>query len=225
MTLQIACPAGQESGDTSSGREWFRPPPPEPDPKFSILPWTASRVLLAVPPTARDLAISKLATAESVELTRTECEALGVPFEADQLLDEEIGKKQADVKRLTESLKRHPLHSSKFDKWYHDIESGIADGNTLIAHWKSLKGRIRPYLVRAVAADHAHPEFYASFWRNSVDVSHNFVIDNSANDPLHQYASMGDIAPSDMVKWPVVVYLEVRPLHVYTRISVLKLGR
>jgi hypothetical protein len=55
---------------------------------------TAGRVLVPVPPTARDVAISKLTNVESVELTPAECQLLGVPFEADQLTEHEIRKKR-----------------------------------------------------------------------------------------------------------------------------------
>jgi hypothetical protein len=77
------------------------------------------------------------------------------------------------------------------------------------------KVKIRPHLAICDAM----------FWQGSVTVTHSFTIKNTANDPLHQYASMGDIAPADMVKSPVVVYLEQEPTHVYTTIHVLKLGR
>jgi hypothetical protein len=79
--------------------------------------------------------------------------------------------------------------------------------------------------VRAVAANDVKQGFDAAFWRGSVTVSDLSVIRNSANEPLHQHASIGDAEPADMVKWPVVVYLEAAPAHVYTRIHVLKLGR
>jgi len=234
MASHIACLAAQEPGSTkgtrtpepsSSGQDWYRPPPPEPDPRFFILPVTADRVLVPVPIPARDVAISKLAKAESVELTRADCETLGVPFEADQLLEDKIRKKEIDVKRGGRYIKQNPLNGSVFDNTYYAVEDGIAESNRAIVHLKNFKGRVRPYLVRAVAANDVHQEFYATFWRDSVTVVHRSVINNSANDPLRQHASIGDIEPAEMVKWPVVVYLEAPPADVFTRISVLKLGR
>ena len=122
-------------------------------------------------------------------------------------------------------MKQNPLNGSVTDKNYYAIKDGIAESNKAIVHWKSLKGRVRPYLVRAVTASDVHQDFDSAFWRGSVMVSNFSVINNSANDPLHQHASIGDIEPADMVKWPVVVYLESSPAHVYTRIHAIKLGR
>ena len=62
-----------------------------------------------------------------------------------------------------------------------------------------------------------------AFGRGAVTVTDRLEIDNFANDPLHRYASIGNVEPENMVKW-VVVYLEAPPAHVYTTIHVLKLG-
>src|ERR1700752_3747004 len=94
LVFCMLCLAGQEPQVESHAarlkcQQWYNPPPPEPDPRFLILPVTADRVLRPVPRANSDLAISKLANIESVELTRVECERLGVPFDADQLIENE----------------------------------------------------------------------------------------------------------------------------------------
>ncbi|SRR6266540_356872 len=221
--------SAQESESTPdarwAGQEWYNPPSPEPDPKFVLLPVTAGRVLIPVPPAKCDAAIAKLANAGTVKLTRQECEALGVPFAADQLLDNAVKEKRRAMNRGLRYMELHPPDGSPYDAILKSVEQRVTQHKSEIAHWQSLKGRLAPYLVRAVAANDLDAEFYASLWQDSVTVTHRSVIKSTANDPLRQHASMGDIAPTDMVKWPVVVYLEAPPAHVYTRIHVLKLGR
>jgi hypothetical protein len=209
----------------ASARDWYRPPPPDPHPKFALLPVTVGRPVVPVPPGNREKAISKLTNVELVELGPEACRTLGVPFAADKLIDKEIEQKEHNVRLAGQHLKRFPLNGSEFDRTYYAILNGIAEDKKEITQLKSLKGRVRPYLVRAVAANDFHEEFYAAFWEGAVTVTHRFEVDHSANDPLHSHASIGNIEPENMVKWPLVVYLETRPAHVYTTIHVLKLGQ
>jgi hypothetical protein len=237
LTLHPVSLVAEESGSSRaattpisgpSGYEWFRPPPPEPDPKFAVLPWSAGRMLVPVPPRARNIAISRLATVESVELTRADCEMLGIPSDANPSLDQTIKEEARSVQSSLRYMRLHPPKGSPSDAAYRTAERGVAEHKAQLAHWESLKGRVRPYLVRAVAANYANQKnqvSFATFWRDSVTVDHHAVIQQSANAPLSQYAPMGDVAPENMVKWPVVVYLEGPPAHVYTQISILKLGR
>jgi hypothetical protein len=236
MASHIVCLAAQEPGSTkgattpepgSSGRDWYRPAPRSPNfnGTFALAPVTVDRPVVAIPLAVRNLAISELTDAEVMKLTREDCRTLGVPFEADELLDNVINEKARDVKQGFRYMKLHPLDGSSSDATYMSIKRGIAENKAQIGHWKSLKGRVRPYLVRAVAANDVNHEFYATFWRDSVTVVHRSVVHNSANDPLRQHASIGDMEPAEMVKWPVVVYIEAPPAHIYTRIHVLKLGR
>jgi hypothetical protein len=203
---------------------WYRPPPPDPHPKFMMLPVTAGRPVAPIPAVNRETSIARLSHADFIELAPADCRALGVPFVADKLIDAEIDEKENDVRLAGAHLKRFPLDGSEFDSTYYATLNGIEEDKKEITHLKSLKGRVRPYLVRAVAANDFHEEFYASFWEGAVTVTHRFEIDHSANDPLHSHASIGDIAPENMVKWPIVVYLEAPPTHIYTTIHVLKLG-
>jgi hypothetical protein len=223
--FNAVCLNGQDRGTVSSADNWYHPPPPDPHPKLSLLPVTVNRPVAAVPPVNREKAMSKLMRAEVVELVPAECRILGVPFTADSLIDEEIKQTERDVSLAGQHLKRFPLNGSEFDSTYYATLNVIAKNKRKITHLKSLNGRIRPYLIRAVAANDFHEEFYASFWEGSLTVTHRFEIDHSANDPSHSHASIGDIEPAKMVKWPVVVYLEKPPAHVYTTIHVLKLGR
>jgi hypothetical protein len=208
----------------SAVHDWYHPPPPDPHPKFVIPPVTTGRPVAPIPVVNRERAIARLSHSDFVELAPAECRALGVWFLADKLIDAEIEEKENDVRLAGAHLKRFPLDGSEFDSTYYAILDGIEENKRGITRLKSLKGRVRPYLVRAVAANDFHQEFYASFWEGAVTVTHRFEIDHSANDPLHSHASIGDIAPENMVKWPVVVYLEAPPVHIYTTIHVLKLG-
>lgn len=237
LTLHPVSAPAEEAGSTkaattptssSLGYEWFRPPSPEPDPKFSILPWAAGRMLVPVPPRVRDIATSRLATVESVELTPTDCKMLGVPFDANLSFDQAIKDEERSVQSALRYMRQHPPNGSSSDAAYRTAERGVAERKAQLAHWESLKGRVRPYLVRAVAASYANQKdqvFFATFWRDSVTVDNHAVIQHSADAPLSRYAAIGDVAPENMVKWPVVVYLEGPPAHVYTQITILKLGR
>jgi hypothetical protein len=209
----------------ASGNDWYRPPPLDPHPKLPFLPITAGRPSMPVPRLNRDKAISKLTNAEMVKLTDEDCRTLGVPFAADKLIETEIEQTEEDVKLGGWHLKRFPLNGSEFDSTYYAILNSIAEDKKRITQLKILKGQVRPYLVRAVAANDFHEEFDASFWEGSVTVTHRFEIHHSANDPLRSHASIGNLKPADTVKWPVVVYLETPPSHVYTTIHVLKLGK
>jgi|SRR5581483_897579 len=211
----------------SSDRDWYRVPPGDanPDGALPLAPLTVERPVVPIPAAVRNLAIAKLHNAEVVKLTREDCRTLRVPFEADQLLDKAIKEDTMHVKQSLRYMKAHPLDGSSSDATYKSIERGMAEHKAQIAHWKSLRGRVDPYLIRAVAASYDDQEFYATFWLDSITVTGRSVINNSANDPLHQYASMGNIQPAEMVKWPVVVYLESSPANVYSRVHVLKLGR
>ena len=175
---------------------------------------TIERPVVSVRPAVRNLAIFKLSDVETVKLTRADCTTLTVPFEPDQVLDQKIQAKTTNIKQGLRYMKLHPLNGSPYDATYRSIQHGIAEQKAQIAHWKSLKDRVRPYLVRAVAANYVSQDFDAGFWRGSVTVVHSSIVGNSANDPLRQYASIGDIKPVDMVKWPVVVYLEAPPARV-----------
>jgi hypothetical protein len=211
----------------SSGRDWYRALPGDanPDGALPLAPLIVERPLVPIPAEVRNLAIAKLTNTEVAKLTREDCRTLGVPFEADQLLDKAIKEDAMHVKQGLRYMKMHPMDGSSSDATYKSIERGIAEHKAQIAHWKNLRGRVDAYLVRAVAANYVDQEFYAAFWRHSVIVTHRSVINKSANDPLHQYASMGNIELAEMVKWPVVVYLESPPANVYSRVHVLKLGR
>lgn len=236
LTFQIAYTTAQEvdarqqgtkSPPDASVRDWYRVPPGDANPggALPLAPLTVERLVVPIPTVVRNLAIAKLKNAEVVKLTREDCQTLGVPFEADQLLDKAIKENATHVKQGLRYKKVHPLDGSSSDATYKSIEHGIAEHKAQIAHWKRLRGRVNPYLVRAVAPSYIDQEFYASFWRGSVTVTHRSVINNSPNDSLHQYASIGNIQPAEMVKWPVVVYLESPPTNVYSRVHVLKLGR
>jgi hypothetical protein len=231
--LRPPCIEGQVADGNSklpsldpSGIEWYRPEPGNPDERILILPVTTSRMVVEISPAARDVAISKLANTEIVELTSEECRTFGVPFEPNQLIQDAIDRANMDVKRALAYLKRNPLDGSTFDDTYHSMESLLAQSEMKIDHWKGLRGRLRPYLVRAVAVYNTKNQFFAALWRDSVRITHSSVVTNTTNDSLRSHASiMFGANPRETVKAPVVVYLEARPAHVYTGIDTVRLGR
>lgn len=233
IVFHPACLNAQESdrstrmpSSTSSSEEWYRPSPPNRDEKLLVLPVTVDRIVVPISRAVRDVAISKLANAEVMELSLEDCRTLGVPIEADQLIEDAIDKKKMDVKRALRYLRLHPLDGSRYDTTYRAIEDGIAQSNTEIAHWKSLKGRVRPYLVRAVAVYNTENEFFASLCQGSLTVTHWSKITDARNDPLRSHASIILNADSGQLqRAPVVVYLEKKPARLYTEIHILKLGQ
>jgi len=217
----------------SVASEWYRPEPPPSAGDIAeagvrlLLPDTASRPVQAVPAVARDVAISRLDNTESLPLTPEDCNALQVPFAADDLIEVEINRKRAELTNTIRNFRRNVENGSISisDPSYRATEEAIARMKKEIDYWKTLKGRLHPYLVRAIAANDRDDDFYASVWKDEVLITHHSTMDKSAGDPMKQYASISSAPPSRMVKWPVVVYLEKAPAAVYTEINVLTLGR
>lgn len=207
-----------------AGDDWYQPPPPRTEGPL-ILPITATRLSRPIPPTALDLAVSKLVDREAVPIDREECAILKVPFSSNELLHDAINSAKTELERHIEYLRLFPLNGSRTDISYHAHEQGILQAKEEIAHWQNLKGRLRPYLVRAVAADDMKAQFDTSLWNDYLTVINTFWINNSRNDPLRSHASISDAKPAHVFRWPVVVYLEKLPLRVYTVVETVRLGR
>jgi hypothetical protein len=102
-----------------AARDWYRPPPPDPHPKFMILPVIAGRPVAPIPAVNRETAIAKLSHCDFVELAPADCRSLGVPFVADKLIDVKIEEMENDVRLAGAHLKRFPLDGSGFDSTYY----------------------------------------------------------------------------------------------------------
>jgi hypothetical protein len=185
------------AGPVPNDNDWYWPRPPiSPSADNPIrLPITTERPATAVPPNAQKAAVSRLANAEILPLTQDDCRNLSVRYDPNELLDELI---KAD-----------------------------ADFKDLIDQWKSLKMRqLRPYLVRAVAAEGKDSAFSASLWHNALTITHHCRIETTGADPYHRYASIiFDPKGIPLIKSPAVVYLEAKPVAVYTEIQVVKSGQ
>jgi hypothetical protein len=205
----------------SSKEGWYRPPPPSPDKEFHLLPASAEQLVVRVPAGAQSIAIDRLADIEIIRLTEQDCRRLEVPFKADGLLEALIEKKKRHVdKRLREM--GIPFFAKSIEMFRQDI----AQTKTEIAHWKALKGNVRPYLVRGVKANGIDRGVYATWWRDSLIVTHSSeVIANPAEHNHNRASIILNADPSEVQKAPVVVYLRTKPEHVYTMASVIRLGQ
>jgi hypothetical protein len=204
--------------DAQTENDWYHPqiysPPSEKTPL--ILPATAGRPVLELSPEGREMAIRKLAYAAIIRLTPNEWRELKIGASANESLDRLINQTRAEV----DEMHVPGLGPIRFDSNPVAIE--------IAAAWDKLKHRLHPYLVRAVTVDRGSGgKFYAHVWANTLTVTHLSKDSHVAkDDPLSQFASI-IFNPQDvqLVKSPIVVYLDPKPTSFYTNIQIVRAGR
>lgn len=205
------------AGPVSNGNDWYKPqiysPPSERTPL--ILPATADRPVLELSPEGREVAIGKLADAAIIRLTPIEWRKLKIGANANESLDRLINLQRAEVNEMHVP----GLGTIRFDSNPVAIETAAA--------WDKLKHRLHPYLVRAVTVEGSGGKFHAHVWENTLTVTH-LSKDNRVvkDDPLSQYASIiENPADAQVVKSPIIVYLDAKPTSFYTKIIIVRAGR
>jgi hypothetical protein len=166
-----------------------------------------------VPVKTLDRAMSRLANATIVLLTPVEWERLKIPLSPSEVLARLIDRKEKGER----TMDIPGLGELRYDA--SPVEKQEA------ANWNRSKERLRPYLVRAVAADGNDSKFFADVWNDVLTITHSSVVE-TGNDPLRQHAAINS-NPKDVrsTKSPVIVYLEGEPKAVFTNIQIVKLGR
>ena len=194
------------------GDDWYHPRPPSLPDKDTplILPWSVERPVVPVPVVTLTLALSELRDTGIIPLSADRWAKLRIPLSPDELLTRLIEQnQQPNVFPLLGGLASMPRHADE------------------ISHWKSLKNQgLKPYLVRAVAAEGDQSEFCAHVWHDALTIVHCSMIKGDfANDPLHQHAAIMR-NPTDIhaMKSPVIVYLEHEPKVVFTELQIVKGG-
>jgi hypothetical protein len=195
----------------SSTVDWYHPPP------LSLKPSNADIALsgalfISVPVRFREGAIARLGEKDVISLTRKECEALSVPWDAAPLLHSEIKEKQEKLSfflahPLDEDSLRSAGHNEQAIVQIRKSHQGTIDSlRSAIVSLQRLEGTLRPYLAKAVALNETTGLFCGTLAADSLVIVHGCLGDH----------------PMPMKKVPVVVFLPRKPEHVYHELSMAK---
>ncbi len=162
------------------------------------------------------MAMAKLANTAIVRLTPIEWRELKIGASGNESLDRLISLHRAEPNEMHVP----GLGTIRLDPSPVSIETAAA--------WDKIKHRLHPYLVRAVAFEGGSAgKFHAHVWANTLTVTHLSKDSHVAkDDPLSQFASI-IFNPQDvqLIKSPIVVYLEAKPSSFYTNIQIVRAGR